>query len=159
MTYAEYWQCSRCPNLYPARPSQLEKPGHNNTCHSCAAEMARFRRSARKAAGLPSESRYVYDKEQNKAKYQKLKSDPVKLAAVRAKQLEYRQSPIERQKEKCRSLTRHYVSTGAIQKLPCRDCSSPDVQAHHENYHDPMAVIWICLDCHRRLHMEARRGL
>lgn len=43
-------------------------------------------------------------------------------------------------------------------KTECEVCGSCDmVQAHHEDYSQPLAVRWLCKDCHFS-HHGARRG-
>lgn len=57
-----------------------------------------------------------------------------------------------REKENARQLTRYYVKTGKIKKLPCSNCGDDNSQAHHEDYSKPMDVIWFCPPCHKAHH-------
>ena len=45
------------------------------------------------------------------------------------------------------------VKMGTLIKQPCEKCGSPsDIQAHHEDYNKPLDVVWLCRDCHFKLH-------
>jgi hypothetical protein len=43
------------------------------------------------------------------------------------------------------------VKNGIIKKEDCAICSNPNVQAHHEDYNEPLEVIWLCPIHHRRI--------
>ena len=45
---------------------------------------------------------------------------------------------------------------GLIQRLPCEVCGAEPTDAHHENYHEPMRVKFLCRKHHRALHMRER---
>jgi hypothetical protein len=45
---------------------------------------------------------------------------------------------------------------GLIERKPCAVCGEERVDAHHENYHEPMAVTWLCRLHHIRRHSELR---
>ncbi len=42
---------------------------------------------------------------------------------------------------------------GLIQREPCEVCGSPEVDAHHEDYDQPLRVRWLC----RRHHWQEHR--
>ncbi len=52
----------------------------------------------------------------------------------------------------------HYAVTNAVRdgrmkKHPCLFCSSEEnVHGHHRDYQKPLDVVWLCSQCHRRLH-------
>jgi len=42
----------------------------------------------------------------------------------------------------------------------CSKCGKPGkIHAHHKDYGRPLAVRWLCLDCHRALHARIRQGI
>ncbi len=52
----------------------------------------------------------------------------------------------------------HAKATGRLIAQPCEDCGNmtPRQQAHHEDYNNPLVVIWLCGPCHwKRHHPEA----
>ena len=44
------------------------------------------------------------------------------------------------------------VKGGTLTPQPCRICGSLEVEAHHNDYHKPLEVVWYCRKHHRRLH-------
>lgn len=45
---------------------------------------------------------------------------------------------------------------GGLKKSPCAVCGSAKVEAHHEDYSLPLAVIWLCGPCHKAHHVHLR---
>lgn len=40
----------------------------------------------------------------------------------------------------------------------CQACDATDrIEGHHPDYRDPLCVLWLCRDCHRRLHLLTGR--
>lgn len=59
----------------------------------------------------------------------------------------------DRRKLQCRSDTKHAVRDGKLVKLPCK-CGETKVQAHHEDYDEPLNVEWMCQKCHSLLRRK-----
>jgi hypothetical protein len=64
-----------------------------------------------------------------------------------------------RDKHNCRQKVRHALAGGRIAKPMFCDCGSLYPQAHHEDYSKPLEVLWVCRDCHRKLHSERMRNM
>lgn len=60
-------------------------------------------------------------------------------------------------KDRARSYANVYQRRGLLIPCPCENCGSPRSQKHHENYNNPLDVMWLCRPCHLRLHQEAKR--
>lgn len=43
---------------------------------------------------------------------------------------------------------RKAVKDGAIKRLPCEVCGAEKVEMHHENYHKPLDVVFLCRPHH-----------
>lgn len=56
-------------------------------------------------------------------------------------------------KERCRRKTRYAVKSGALAVAPCEVCGTENVEAHHDDYSNPMQVRWLCRKHHRDLHV------
>jgi hypothetical protein len=66
---------------------------------------------------------------------------------------------LEPNKTYARRAVAHAVKTGKLIPAPsCIPCGRSDVEvvAHHHDYRRPLAVLWLCRACHRRLHAGAR---
>jgi len=82
------------------------------------------------------EERKMYVKNYRQAKYENDKR--------------YRQKYPERYQAK--NEVSHAVRDGRLIKQPCAMCGNINVEAHHEDYSKPLEVIWLCSDCHKKLH-------
>lgn len=51
----------------------------------------------------------------------------------------------------------HAVKMNYVSKLPCFECGSESVEAHHPDYDAPLDVIWLCRKHHAQLHKEHKR--
>ena len=51
-----------------------------------------------------------------------------------------------------RAKSRWAVQAGRIKKEPCKICGNKMVQGHHENYLEPLKIIWLCKEHHQQLH-------
>jgi len=58
-----------------------------------------------------------------------------------------------RRRANCRAYTNVLVRRGKLVRTPCAFCGADEVQAHHEDYADPRAVVWVCRPC-RREHLS-----
>lgn len=61
--------------------------------------------------------------------------------------------PIRKLKFYARRKLRYYVKKGVIKKLPC-ECGEKKVQAHHNDYNKPLEVVWLCITCHTKHHLN-----
>lgn len=50
-------------------------------------------------------------------------------------------------KQKAREKLRYAVKMGRVKKQKCK-CGNSRVEAHHEDYSEPLEVIWFCHKCH-----------
>lgn len=53
------------------------------------------------------------------------------------------------EKIKARHLLEYAVKSGRMARLPCQFCGEGRSEAHHEDYSQPLAVVWVCGTCHR----------
>ena len=56
-------------------------------------------------------------------------------------------------KENVRRLTWMKIADGTLIRLPCEVCgTNKDVQAHHDDYSQPLDIRWLCRKHHREHH-------
>jgi hypothetical protein len=60
------------------------------------------------------------------------------------------ENPERRQAQK---EVRKAVMSGQLEKWPCMECGA-DAEAHHPDYSNPLAVVWLCKIHHRRAHWD-----
>ncbi len=56
-------------------------------------------------------------------------------------------------RHRVRALTRSYIKSGRLTKLPCEICKVVEnVEAHHDDYTKPLDIRWLCRKHHREHH-------
>lgn len=58
----------------------------------------------------------------------------------------------QRKKMLARSKLHTYIKRGKIEKKPCEVCGRKQVEAHHDDYDQPLVVRWLCKFHHLRFH-------
>ncbi len=48
------------------------------------------------------------------------------------------------------------LRSGILKKSPCENCGEKKVQAHHDDYSNPLDVRWLCVSCHANHHKMHR---
>jgi hypothetical protein len=51
------------------------------------------------------------------------------------------------------------VRDGLLVRQPCEKCGAGQAHAHHDNYDEPMNVMWLCAKHHRARHRELGWGV
>jgi ribosomal protein S27AE len=46
------------------------------------------------------------------------------------------------------------IRNGDLVRQPCVRCGETKSLAHHEDYDQPLAVMWLCQPCHKQRHKE-----
>ena len=64
--------------------------------------------------------------------------------------------PAKRERHIARSRARHAIKAGKLVRQPCEICSSVPVEAHHDDYSQPLNVRWLCPSHHRAHHAAER---
>ena len=72
----------------------------------------------------------------------------------------YRQRANTKIKIFARNYTNNKIWAGKLQREPCAMCGKEQVQAHHLDYNQPLIIVWLCADCHRKVHLkELTKGI
>lgn len=80
-------------------------------------------------------------------------------AYMRANRPKFSEMPDDaRARASARAYANEYQRRGKLVPKPCELCNSTDVQKHHDDYTKPLAVRWLCRDCHLDLHRSEKRG-
>ncbi|KKM22763.1 hypothetical protein LCGC14_1622020 [marine sediment metagenome] len=72
------------------------------------------------------------------------------------KQRQYYYDPVQHERHVARYTTNHAVKARTLVKRPCVQCGSPDSQAHHLDYSQPLKVQWLCVPCHNLEHPKRK---
>ena len=60
---------------------------------------------------------------------------------------------------RAKSLVRRAIQDGSLVRKPCETCGAEKVEAHHDDYSQPLAVRWLCRTHHRRWHVNHPTGI
>lgn len=60
-------------------------------------------------------------------------------------------------KRAAHTLLKNAIRDGKLRRMPCEKCGSPRSQGHHENYDEPLVVVWLCAKHHSERHKEMRK--
>lgn len=64
------------------------------------------------------------------------------------------------EKHRARAAVHDAVKSGRLTRDVCSMCGTGEgVEAHHDDYSQPLAVKWLCVSCHNRHHVEQRQAL
>ncbi len=58
------------------------------------------------------------------------------------------------EKYRANYLASNAIRGGHLIKQPCEICGNEKVQAHHDDYSEPLKVRWLCKDCHNEFHQS-----
>jgi len=62
----------------------------------------------------------------------------------------------DKRRLQCHNAVTRAVKKGTLIRLPCIRCGSKKSLAHHENYDEPLNVMWLCQPCHKQRHKEIK---
>lgn len=107
--------------------------GHMNKCKEC------HRRDVKEATRRNRQARRAYERERFQRPERK------------AQALEYQRRRRRTHPEKSRAWAAvgYAVRSGKLVRRPCEVCGAVKVQAHHDDYSQPLVVRWLCFRCHR----------
>jgi ribosomal protein S27AE len=60
----------------------------------------------------------------------------------------------DRRRGQCHNAVARAIKSGQLVRQPCLRCGSEKSLAHHEDYDQPLDVMWLCQPCHKQRHKE-----
>ena len=141
----------KCFDGFYRHPST--KDGYSNKCKECTKKAVRENYQKRKEYyqaydQMRNRARRDYIKRKNKI-YAKVNKDRVDAAKKRWIEL-------HKEKRAAHIALGNALKSGLIKKGVCQICKTADVEAHHFNYKNPLAVIWLCKTHHEMVHWWIR---
>jgi hypothetical protein len=115
--------------------------GHLNKCKTCT----------KKDVSLHREKNIEYIRE-----YDKKRAKLAHRCALRARITKaWRKEDTRRQI--AHNTVRRAILKGKLFSKPCERCGEEKTEAHHEDYDQPLNVIWFCSVCHKQRHKEIKQ--
>ena len=131
--------CIECGGFKPIgdfyRHSRMAD-GHSKKCKECTKSYMRTNRRRTR------QSRTAYDRE----RYQR--PERKRIAQKACKLHRYRHPD----RASARGFVCRSIRDGILVRTPCEVCGDPKVEAHHDDYLDPLNVRWLCFRHHREVH-------
>lgn len=113
------------------------KDGKSSTCKACKRSIDRCR--------------YCCDSETIKTRVKRYQAGEGR-AVVNAVKAEYKKR--HPKKAKAHGKVAYAIKKGILIRQPCQECKSTrHVVAHHDDYDQPLAIRWLCEDCHKQWHL------
>jgi hypothetical protein len=128
----ECFKCHRALPLSEFYKHPMMGDGHLGKCKLCTKKDVRARRQAN------HEHYLQYDRERSK--------EPERRAAIQAAK---EKDPL---KVWARKATHSAINRGILVRQPCEVCGNERSDAHHEDYHQPLRVRWLCRQHHMGTH-------
>ena len=94
----------------------------------------------------------------NCRRWRKEHSEKVKKWNNPGRQKEYAYDYYKKNPEKyhAHNALNNAIKSGRVLRPDTCPCGNPNPQGHHEDYSKPLMVMWLCLDCHKKLHRKDR---
>ena len=129
--------------------------GHLNICKECVNErMANYRQDNLVRIRKYDRNR-PNQKERLKRQREKIKQNPEKYKKYLGAQKESREK--YKYKRNARTKVQRALQAGLLIKSPCCEiCGKINckIHGHHQDYSKPLDVIWVCTECHGKLHRQ-----
>lgn len=148
-------QCKKCGETKPltgfyAHPSM--KDGLDSKCKECAKRMSRENR----AANIERCREYDRARFQNdpkvRARHKRYQQTDAGKKSIRKSTKRWRAK--NKDKRAAHTILGNAVRGGRVKKPDkCTRCGSGGrIHGHHEDYSQPLSVIWLCPGCHAKAH-------
>jgi hypothetical protein len=132
--------------------------GYLNQCKDCVKSRVKKHRKENDSVREYDRWRYFHVPERNayaqKQRKQWAKDNPEKFRESREKWL--KNNPLKRN---AHVIVGNAVRDGKLIKQPCVVCGSEKVDAHHDDYLEPLKVIWLCRQHHNDRHKKYEKPL
>jgi arylsulfatase A-like enzyme len=107
--------------------------------------------------GLTAYGSKTWDEEKKKSWIEQRKQNVEAKKRAAERMREYRKNPETRKRNLARWMLNRKKQSGAIHSEPCTFCGKEETQAHHPDYDKPLLIVWLCGDCHRKVHPRTRK--
>lgn len=122
------------------------------TCSACYEEkpISEFYRSVLNKDGLVGRCKVCHAKQVNDRRKNKKLLPYEEISTHKKFWL-----PDNKLKRKAHQIVGYAVQKGDLIRQPCERCGTTEkVIAHHEDYHKPLDIVWLCQHHHRERHLE-----
>ena len=140
---ARFKECFKCKTVQPLTEfykHQAMADGHLNKCKTCTKNDVATHRLQN------LEKIRAYDRRRAKLQHRINKSV----------EFNKRWRSNDPRRPKAHNAVARALKSGQLIRLPCFRCNKEKTEAHHEDYNQPLSVIWLCSVCHHQRHQELK---
>ena len=146
--------CGGCKKEKPLSEFYAHKrDGYQARCKECKREYGRMYNRQPKRREY---NKQFYKELQASGYFKEYEQKPEVKARKNRQMKQYIQDPRLRVKFLARWYARRMTENGTILQQPCALCGNENSQRHHPDYNKPLLIVWLCADCHRKLHKGVR---
>ena len=158
--------CAKCKVEKPVSEFYRRLNGYQSGCKPCHLEDGKAYRKEHKSE-LKEKHKGYYSKPEVKERRREYRSrteikkkaqeydcNPVVKERRNGRMREYRKRPEVTVKIFARNYLNNALRDGRINKEPCALCGLEQAQGHHPDYNQPLLIVWLCRQCHSKLHRE-----
>lgn len=136
-------ECFKCNTVKPLNEFYKHSgmaDGHLNKCKECTKNDSTSHRNKN------LEKVRAYDRERGKIP-ERIKTNTEVNKAWRDE---------DRRRSSAHNAVARAIKTGKLVRIPCIKCGDKKSLAHHEDYDEPLQVMWLCQPCHKQRHKELK---
>lgn len=139
----ECWVCGSCGNALPSSDYYADKKAANGLkaqckqCHTATNVRTRDKDTSR-----------TTNRDHMRRKREQHPDE------VRSREREYSRRRLPTEKTRAREMLNRAVRSGRVTRPDaCSQCGKVGkVTGHHPDYSQPLAVVWVCYECHGKIH-------
>lgn len=150
--------CKKCGRELPISEFYVHKEmsdGHLSFCKECVRARVHKHREDNIERIREYDRNRPNNKERNEKERKAILADEKRLKKYREQKREW--GKLNRYKRNAHNKVKRAIKNGDIVKsCNCEICgkSNCELQAHHYDYSKPLDVIWLCTECHGKIHKQ-----
>jgi predicted nucleic acid-binding Zn-ribbon protein len=149
-------RCRKCDKEFEPTKNDIKKSDY--ICSECRKLYNSIWRKQRIANGLPVYGSNKWDRQKKEKWIKEYYSRPDIKKKLAERMRQYRNNPENRKKNLARWMLNRMKKKGVIKSEPCTFCGKEKAEAHHVNYDKPLLIVWICKECHTKIHPRTRQS-
>lgn len=142
-------KCTECKKNYPLSSFTKGNDKDHKTyrCKNCA---KRYRKNHSFRARENRRKYFLKNREKERLYRKNYYQEHREEALLKVKRFQID----EPEKYKARNSANYAKKIGKLQPKPCSVCGNLEINMHHNNYSEPLKVVWLCRKHHKRLHIK-----
>lgn len=150
-------QCRDCLEEKPLGSFHMHpqmRDGHLNKCKDCVRKrVKKYTKEKEKDPQWLAKERKRQREKTSAKRYLRISKTPTKEDRYKATSKYRKSHPL---KHAAHMAVQVAIKSQKLFKQPCQVCGNPNSEAHHDNYEEPLNVLWLCSKHHAARHVQLR---